>query len=363
MAALVVVALLPLLAVAPGAAGASDDYQRALDLTLPVAGAATFGDDYHANRGGGVRRHEATDLYAPRFSTVHAVRDGRVCFMSGFDGPMPSYGYYLTLCGDDGREYHYVHLNNDSPGTDDGRGGRRHAYAEGLRPGSLVRRGQTLGYVGDSGNAERTPPHLHFEIEDPRLDDSRVSTPPYRGNRRNPFPSLRAASDRGDLPGRLLRQGDRGADVLGWQGQLVAAGASLPTTGFFGPLTAEATSVFQLRAGLGGGAVGPRTRAAMTAALRGPGGGGGGAPGDSTSAPAWPGRLLRLVDPPLRGADVRTLQVRLRDRGWRDPSGAPIAVDGIYGPQSDRLVRQLQRVRGLEVDGVVGPLTWRSAWR
>lgn len=358
-----VVSLLPLLAVTSGAAGASDDYQLALDLTFPVAGPATFADEYHANRGGGVRRHEATDLYAPKLSTVHAVRDGRICFMSGLDSPVPVYGYYLTLCGDDGLEYHYVHLNDDSPGTDDGRGGRRHAYAEGLRPGSTVRRGQTLGYLGDSGNAEATPPHLHFEIEDPRLDDARVASSPYRGNRRNPFPSLRAARDRGDLAGRLLRQGDRGADVLGWQGQLVAAGASLPTTGFFGPLTAEATTAFQLRAGLATGAVGPRTRTAMTAALRGPGGSGGGAPGGSTEAPGWPGRLLRLVDPPLSGADIRTLQARLRDRGWRDPSGPAVAVDGVFGPQTDRLVRQLQRVRGLDADGVVGPLTWRAAWR
>jgi peptidoglycan hydrolase-like protein with peptidoglycan-binding domain len=38
-------------------------------------------------------------------------------------------------------------------------------------------------------------------------------------------------------------------------------------------------------------------------------------------------------------------------------------VDGLVGPQSERVARQFQRHKGLRVDGVVGPATWEAAWR
>jgi murein L,D-transpeptidase YcbB/YkuD len=74
------------------------------------------------------------------------------------------------------------------------------------------------------------------------------------------------------------------------------------------------------------------------------------------SAPPWPGRLLTLTSPRMRGDDVRRWQQRMRDRGWR------IDVDGIYGPQSAGIARQFQREKGLQVDGIVGPRTWAAAW-
>jgi hypothetical protein len=58
----------------------------------------------------------------------------------------------------------YVHLNNDTVGTNDGRGvGIRPGLAEGDR----VEQGQLLGWIGDSGNAEGGPPHIHFELRTP----------------------------------------------------------------------------------------------------------------------------------------------------------------------------------------------------
>lgn len=74
------------------------------------------------------------------------------------------------------------------------------------------------------------------------------------------------------------------------------------------------------------------------------------------SAPAFPGRLLRLRSPWLRGGDAREWQARMRERGWR------IDVDGIYGPQSASVCRRFQREKGLTVDGIVGPKTWEAAW-
>jgi peptidoglycan hydrolase-like protein with peptidoglycan-binding domain/GH24 family phage-related lysozyme (muramidase) len=63
-------------------------------------------------------------------------------------------------------------------------------------------------------------------------------------------------------------------------------------------------------------------------------------------------RLLSLRTPNLTGADVRSLQEALRR------TGAAITADGIFGPATDRAVRQFQQARGLVVDGIVGPRTW-----
>ncbi|ACY97921.1 MULTISPECIES: GH25 family lysozyme [Thermomonospora] len=75
----------------------------------------------------------------------------------------------------------------------------------------------------------------------------------------------------------------------------------------------------------------------------------------ASGAPAWPGRYLRQP-PMMHGQDVRRWQARMRERGWR------IAADGWYGPASERVCRAFQAEKGLAVDGVVGPVTWRAAW-
>lgn len=82
------------------------------------------------------------------------------------------------------------------------------------------------------------------------------------------------------------------------------------------------------------------------------------APAPSTGAakaPPFPGRTL--TQPPImRGEDVRTWQRRMQVRGW------VISADGEYGPQSEDVCRRFQRDKGLQVDGEVGPITWRVSW-
>lgn len=370
-AASVVLAALLLVPTAAPASGRSTDYKQVVDLTFPVPGRVWFTDDYKAWRGGGTRRHQATDIFAPKGTPVHAAVAGTVCWMSGVRGPEPSYGYIITLCGDDGREYNYIHLDNDRPGTDDGRGGPAAAYAPGLRQGQRVRRGQLIGFLGDSGNAENTQPHLHFEIEDPDLDDPRLDPSPWKEDRINPYRSLVRARQQGDVPSstaRLLRLDSpwqRGEDVKALQRGLAslgyrnARGRPIAIDGIFGPGTDRAARAFQRRVGLTpSGLVGPKTLGALSRAL---------AQGErvTSGSPAstrWPGRYLRLTRPFMRGDDVRTFQRRLADLDYRGLSGRRLAVDGIWGPSTDRAARKFIADVRLPSIPIVGPRTWGRAF-
>lgn len=165
---------------------------------MPVAGPTVYEDDYHEPRDGGARVHQATDLYAAKLQRVHAAVAGTICTRSDAEASVG--GYQLVICGGDGRRYVYTHMNDDNPGTDDGAGGLRWAYAPGIREGLRVARGQWLGYIGDSGNAEDDGSQLHFAITDTRVQDAALDPPPYQQGRPNPYPSIRAAYDRGDVP-------------------------------------------------------------------------------------------------------------------------------------------------------------------
>jgi hypothetical protein len=117
-----------------------------------------YDDTWGAARSGG-RGHQGTDIMSPKGLEVLAVADGTVVGLKG--GPLS--GYYIRL-DHNGWESWYMHLNNDTPGTDDGRGGEEAAYVAGLSIGDRVAAGSVIGYVGDSGNAESAGSHTHFEL-------------------------------------------------------------------------------------------------------------------------------------------------------------------------------------------------------
>jgi peptidoglycan LD-endopeptidase LytH len=117
-------------------------------LVMPVEGAksADLRDSFEEKRGGGSRRHEAIDIAAPRGTPVVAAVDGTIeKLFTSKQGGLTVYEFdrTRTTC------YYYAHLDR---------------YAEGLREGQMVSRGDRLGSVGSTGDASAEAPHLHFQI-------------------------------------------------------------------------------------------------------------------------------------------------------------------------------------------------------
>ena len=118
-----------------------------------------FYDDWGEIRGNGNRVHEGIDIRAPKGAPVVAIADGKVNTISYSD----SSGYYIAIDHENGWLSLYVHLNDDVEGNDN-LGGRETAFAKNIYLGAEVIAGQIIGYLGDSGNAEGTVPHVHFEV-------------------------------------------------------------------------------------------------------------------------------------------------------------------------------------------------------
>ena len=151
---------LALIGTAPNAHAVSDEvtYHR---ITFPVMGGARYSNDFGDCRSGCARQHEGNDLMGTKLQPLLAAADGRIGW-SRTDG-----NNMFSLRGDDGWSYSYIHVNNDTPGTDDGANPPEWIFAPGIEEGSEVVAGQHIGFLGDSGNAEGTSPHLHFEIHKP----------------------------------------------------------------------------------------------------------------------------------------------------------------------------------------------------
>jgi murein DD-endopeptidase MepM/ murein hydrolase activator NlpD len=135
---------------------------------FPVFGHASPADDFGAARADtGV--HEGNDIFASFGSPVLAVADGVVEKV----GTLPISGNRLWLRTTAGDEFFYAHLSAFSPDAVDGR---------------RVKAGTVLGFVGNTGDAEPTPPHLHFEIH------------PGGGDAVDPHPILLAWQQHRDVP-------------------------------------------------------------------------------------------------------------------------------------------------------------------
>lgn len=187
-------AVLLVFGLAPQALAQSTDWDQVVDLTFPteVNDDISFIDDFHYPRGNDCGIHRATDIMGPQWTELYATVDGTITHMPLEE---PHYGYTITISGDDGRDYVYIHLNNKD--RDGNRAGPEVAYAPGLAEGDRVERGQHVGYMGHSGNATEGADHLHLEIQQDDVEAGPHGCPGYI----NPYYSLTDALERGDVPG------------------------------------------------------------------------------------------------------------------------------------------------------------------
>jgi murein DD-endopeptidase MepM/ murein hydrolase activator NlpD len=128
-----------------GAEIAPEAFHR--NILIPVQGVSAddIQDTFDEARGP-ERKHEATDILSPRGTPVLAADNGEIKkLFSSKAGGLTLYQFDST-----GQySYYYAHLDR---------------YADDIREGKLVRRGDVIGYVGTTGNAPPDTPHLHFGI-------------------------------------------------------------------------------------------------------------------------------------------------------------------------------------------------------
>jgi murein DD-endopeptidase MepM/ murein hydrolase activator NlpD len=127
---------------------------------FPVVGHYNYVDTFGVVRWTG-NAHQGNDIFAAYGSPIVAVQDGTMTSVSTYGIG----GNNLHLTNDRGDYFYYAHLSR---------------FADGLHEGQRVKAGQTIGYVGTTGDAQGTSPHLHFEIH------------PGGGDAIDPYPYLNA---------------------------------------------------------------------------------------------------------------------------------------------------------------------------
>jgi len=158
-----ITAFAPAVQASDGWSDVDETYSDIREMAFPVAGPVNYVDTWLFPRGSG-RRHIGVDMMADKLTPLVAVNNACVTYL---DWGGPGGGNMLTLTDADGWQYRYLHMNNDTPGTDDGANPYEWAFANNLQEGDCVERGQVISYAGDSGNAEFSGSHLHFEVRRP----------------------------------------------------------------------------------------------------------------------------------------------------------------------------------------------------
>lgn len=115
-------------------------------LPVPVQGVSKkeLTDTWGASRSRG-RTHEGIDIMAEQGTKVYSATHGIVSSLKGNNLG----GTVIWIIGPSGSWHYYAHL---------------HRHKRGLKEGDTVRRGDLIGYVGNTGNARYTAPHLHYGI-------------------------------------------------------------------------------------------------------------------------------------------------------------------------------------------------------
>lgn len=248
------------------------------DLVIPILFGVALDDiteNFGDPRGGGTRSHEGLDMLAPRGTPVISPTEAVVLRV----GVGPSSGKYVSTANPGDETFVYMHLDE----------------AANLRAGDTLRKGEVIGFVGDTGNAKGGTPHLHFEVRDGRraLDPYNRVTKAYTLKEKSrlldhildeydderdlakfmvrefepvfiqmqlkgvavPREIERLLADVADITSasaRDLEVGAKGSDVSVLQTVLIQSGhLDIETpTGYFGPLTRKALRDYQSKNGI-----------------------------------------------------------------------------------------------------------------
>ena len=140
----------------------------AVKLMIPVEGIkpADISDNYNQPRGSD-RTHEALDIMAPKGTKVYATADGKVAkLFNSKQGGLTVYQFDPT----ETYAYYYAHLDR---------------YADGIKEGDVLKRGDLVGYVGVTGNSDPNAPHLHFAVFELTAEKQW-----WKGTPVNPYPMM-----------------------------------------------------------------------------------------------------------------------------------------------------------------------------
>jgi peptidoglycan LD-endopeptidase LytH len=123
------------------------EYLVSRHILLPVAGAdiSKVEDTFFEGRDGD-RVHRALDILAPRGTPILSADDGKILRMS--TSALGGICMY-TIDAQSRLVYYYAHMDH---------------YNDAMSPGRSIVRGDTLGFVGTTGNAPKDTPHLHFQV-------------------------------------------------------------------------------------------------------------------------------------------------------------------------------------------------------
>lgn len=283
------------------------------------------------------KHHNGEDLWSSREPCyIEAMADGVVLKARKSTHPTGGFGYYVILQHKIAGDYYtslYAHMR---------------AGSLQVKPGQKVKAGDVLGKMGTTGYS--TGKHLHWEIwkgkkhgwssngrgfVDPvefmKKFNGKESAAPAAAPKK---PTTFEAPKKKPALSEWLSYGDRNVETAWLQHVL-----DIKVDGIFGRGTRAAVKKFQKKWGLRpDGVVGPLTWRKVP-----------------SSKPESP-KNNKIPKPPLtgwirrgsRGEDVRYIQQQLG-----------IKVDGIFGPATDRAVRDFQRKHRLKVDGIIGPVTYR----
>lgn len=353
--------------------GYSSRYQSQMDslgstplasFPIPVLGVALSGltENFGDERGGGTRTHQGLDIMAKDGTPISSPSDAVVVRT----GNGANSGIYIRTANPGGENLVYMHLSSIAPGIEAGRS---------------VKRGEIIGFVGNTGNASGGAAHLHLELRQggtaldpyPRLTsvftqaeiDMSLSDAKAKGisipSAVTSVPSTVPISPVSTVTSHTssLAFGETNADVRVLQQFLIAnpkgsAGTRLANTGatgYFGALTREALIEYQRSEGMtASGVVDAATYARVF-----------GTPKAGVVSEASTGSFSRDLEIGMSGADVRLLQVFLNTKGFVisvSGAGSPGNESDYFGARTQAALAKYQVANGIApAAGYLGPKT------